>query len=110
MHGPRTLLNTLFKHDDMPSTQLEFPILLRFLCAVEINTGMPLLPLDAKAPSLAETPKKQRDDERPKQLPKGVVLGPDGKPYVMQLILDKVGSTDFVSDAAHAHPSHPGRR
>lgn len=72
----------------MPSTQLDFPILLRFLCAVESNTGMPLLPLEAKPPSLAETPKK-KEDERPKQLPKGVVLGPDGKPYVMQPISSK---------------------
>lgn len=66
----------------MPSTQLQFPILLQFLCAVENTTGMPPQPLNASPAQLANAPKYQGGDEKPKQLPKGVVLGPDGKPYV----------------------------
>ena len=45
---------------------------------------MPPQPLDATPQQLAEAQKKQDEDGRPKQLPKGVVLGPDGKPHVPQ--------------------------
>lgn len=66
----------------MATTQIEFSILQQFLCTVESVTGMPPQPLDATRPRLAETQQKRDGDDRPKQLPKGVVLGPDGKPYV----------------------------
>ena len=61
----------------MPITQLEVPILSNFFCAVYNITGMPPQPLDA------EEGRQQQDGvaEGKKQLPKGVVLGPDGKPY-----------------------------
>lgn len=63
---------------------IEWPILQHFFCAVESSTGMPPQPLDATAQQLenAQRKQKQDDDAKPKQLPKGVVLGPDGKPYV----------------------------
>ena len=63
----------------MPTTQIEWPILQYFFCAVEGTTGMPPQPLDASAEQIANAQKKQ-DENRLKQLPKGVVLGPDGKP------------------------------
>ena len=45
---------------------------------------MPPQPLDATPSQLIQAPKRQdEDDRKPKQLPKGVVLGPDGKPYVL---------------------------
>lgn len=40
---------------------------------------MPPQPLDASAEQVANAQKKQ-EETKPKQLPKGVVLGPDGKP------------------------------
>ena len=43
---------------------------------------MPPQPLDASPQQLIDNQKRQDEDDRPKQLPKGVVLGPDGKPYV----------------------------
>ena len=61
----------------MPTTALFYPVLSRFLCAVEMTTGLPAQHLDA--------PPEQRqrvDEDEKKVLPKGVVLGPDGKPYV----------------------------
>ena len=57
-----------------------------FFCAVEESTGMPPQPLDATPQQLANVQKKQDEDSKPKQLPKGVVLGPDGKPYVTTFI------------------------
>lgn len=54
---------------------LEFPILTRFFCTVEMATGLPPQPLDATPEQLANA---QGDGSKP--LPKGVVLGPDGKP------------------------------
>lgn len=59
----------------MPLTEADFPILSKFLCSVELATGMPAQPLDAE---------KQRDaaDTPPAKLPRGLVLGPDGKPCV----------------------------
>ena len=63
----------------MPLTSIDWPILQQFLCVVESRTGMPAQPLEA-------TPEqKAREEKNPtldKPLPKGVVLGPDGKPYV----------------------------
>jgi len=56
----------------MPITESPYPILIHFLCSVKQNTGMPVAP---SAPDSSTT-----DDDAPKQLPKGVVLGPDGKP------------------------------
>ena len=54
---------------------------------------MPPQPLDATAQQLANAQKKQEDeDNRPKQLPKGVVLGPDGKPYVTHVFTGKNSS------------------
>ena len=67
----------------MPLTQIEFPILQSFFCVVEGTTGMPPQPLDATPEQVArqQQGEKQDEDSKPKQLPKGVVLGPDGKPY-----------------------------
>ena len=61
----------------MPLTELFYPVLSRFLCAVEMTTGLPAQPLDAPP----EQRKRVEEDEK-KALPKGVVLGPDGKPCV----------------------------
>jgi hypothetical protein len=58
----------------MPLTETDGPILLSFLCAVELATGMPAQPLEA-GKQLNEAV-----DSTPKKLPRGVVLGPDGKP------------------------------
>lgn len=65
----------------MPITELYLPVLSRFLCAVEMTTGLPPQPLDASPEQLqrVEQQKQQQDNEK-KSLPKGVVLGPDGKP------------------------------
>jgi len=64
----------------MPITQIDFPILQSFFCTVENRTGMPPQPLDASPQQLAEAQKRDGNEDKP--LPKGVVLGPDGKPYV----------------------------
>lgn len=69
----------------MPVTGIELPILSQFLCAVESNTGMPAQPLDAEkagapAPAANSQTTHADDDAAPKKLPKGVVLGKDGKP------------------------------
>ena len=65
----------------MPVTETQYPVLSHFLCSVEKNTGMPPLPIDSAS-------QKSTDDDatKPKQLPKGVVLGPDGKPYIYLMI------------------------
>ncbi|KAK5725567.1 Flavin-linked sulfhydryl oxidase of the mitochondrial IMS [Elasticomyces elasticus] len=63
----------------MPLTEIDYPILQHFLCVVESRTGMPAQPLDATPEQLAKVGQKQ-DEENTKPLPKGVVLGPDGKP------------------------------
>ena len=57
----------------MPLTQIQFPILPYFLCVVESRTGMPAQPT---MPMSAE----QQQGDAPKPLPKGMILGPDGKP------------------------------
>lgn len=62
----------------MPIGEIYLPILSKFLCAVETMTGLPPQPLDAPL----EQRQRVEQDEEKKQLPKGVVLGPDGKPYV----------------------------
>lgn len=67
------------KTDNMPITQIPYPILSQFGCAVTKTTGMPPQPLDATPEQKAQG---DQEDRTPKQLPKGVVLGPDGKPYV----------------------------
>ncbi|KAK0274916.1 hypothetical protein LTR35_011338 [Friedmanniomyces endolithicus] len=42
---------------------------------------MPAQPLAATPEQLARADQKQDEDNKAKPLPKGVVLGPDGKPY-----------------------------
>lgn len=64
----------------MPLTDIWQPILAQFLCAVSNTTGKPVMPSDA-SPTQAQATEQKKDDAKPKQLPKGVVLGPDGKPY-----------------------------
>lgn len=66
------------KIDNMPITEIPYPILSQFGCAVTKTTGMPPQPLDATPEQKAQV---DEEDRTPKQLPKGVVLGPDGKPY-----------------------------
>jgi FAD-linked sulfhydryl oxidase len=67
----------------MPITQIPYPILSQFGSAVTKTTGMPPQPLDATPEQKAQAQAQQDDDTKaPAQLPKGVVLGPDGKPYV----------------------------
>lgn len=56
----------------MPLTESQYPILSHFLCSVQHNTGMPANPADTAASSV--------DANTDVPLPKGVVLGPDGKP------------------------------
>jgi FAD-linked sulfhydryl oxidase len=69
----------------MPMTSVEVPILSQFFWSVERNTGMPPQPLAATPEQRAKA--EERDvDKQP--LPKGVVLGPDGKPYVETLEQD----------------------
>jgi len=77
----------------MPLTEFEFPILQHFLCVVETRTGMPAQPLDATPEQRA---RQQEQDSVPKPLPKGVVLGPDGKPYACALT-DKITTTLLTS-------------
>lgn len=70
----------------MPLTQVDWPILQQFFCIVEKRTGLPPQPLEAtpeqvvRARRMEEKQQRQDDAPKPKQLPKGVVLGPDGKP------------------------------
>ena len=71
----------------MPLTESPYPILSHFLCAVENVTGMPPQPLDATPEQAAEAGQPKDENTRPKQLPKGVVLGKDGKPYVLSSAL-----------------------
>ena len=66
----------------MPITELYLPVLSRFLCAVEMTTELPPQPLDASPEQLKRVEQQQdkKQDDENKALPKGVVLGPDGKP------------------------------
>lgn len=72
----------------MPVTQIEFPILQSFFCVVENVTGLPPQPLDASPKQLKMLEEREKED---KPLPKGVVLGPDGKPYVQFCPVRKEG-------------------
>lgn len=63
----------------MPVTKTEWPILVQFLCTVQNTTGMPLLDSDAEQKQQQQQPVNTTNNT-PKRLPKGVVLGPDGKP------------------------------
>ncbi|KAK5115538.1 hypothetical protein LTR62_001197 [Meristemomyces frigidus] len=63
----------------MPHGGLEFPILQRFLCVVEART-VPANPLEATTEQKMKVEQQARDEQAQKPLPKGVVLGPDGKP------------------------------
>ena len=56
----------------MPVTLTEYPILLTFTCAVRSFTGEQMIPTDIES--------TQQEGESPKKLPRGVVLGKDGKP------------------------------
>lgn len=70
----------------MVLTEFEFPILQQFFCTVETRTGMPAQPLDATPEQRARAGLEQDDDNTSRPLPKGFVLGPDGKPYdIMKL-------------------------
>ncbi|KAK5007664.1 hypothetical protein LTR28_004997 [Elasticomyces elasticus] len=64
----------------MPITQTPYPILSLFLSAVEATTGMPPQPLEATPEQRAHAA-KQEEEAKPRKLPKGVVLGADGKPF-----------------------------
>jgi len=79
----------------MPITLLDIPILSNFFCAVYNTTGMPPQPLDA-TPAEARAAQKQDGaigtTEAQQQLPKGVVLGPDGKPCVVTRSVNGGGS------------------
>ena len=58
---------------------------------------------EGKASLDADAPSK-------KSLPKGVVLGKDGKPYTFPSVPFEVLRTDPVADVALAPPSPPGRK
>lgn len=60
----------------MPNTHIDFPILQYFLCTIETMTGLPPQPLDASP----EQRIRAEDADKPQTVPKGVVIGPDGKP------------------------------
>jgi len=62
----------------MPVTESPFPLLSHFIRVVEQTTGMPPQPLTSSPDP--EVEKSKDKTLKPKQLPKGVVLGPDGKP------------------------------
>lgn len=57
-------------------TEFFYPILWQLFCALDKRTGLPVMPVDRDA-----TP--QDGGEGEKKLPPGIVLGPDGKPYVL---------------------------
>ena len=69
---------TRVDHEVMPVGDSGYPVLSHFLCSVEKNTGMPPQPLTDEQDR--EAALHAGGDTR-QQLPKGVVLGPDGKPY-----------------------------
>lgn len=86
----------------MPLTHIDFPILQSFFCSVEARTGMPPQPLDASPEQAARAGRtdelQQRDasGDGDKPLPKGVVLGPDGKPYVHPILKRRCGRGENV--------------
>ncbi|TKX21637.1 mitochondrial FAD-linked sulfhydryl oxidase ERV1 [Elsinoe australis] len=59
----------------MPVTETYYPILSHFLCSVQKTTGMPAAPVETPHDSTSDG-----QDIKAQPLPKGVVLGPDGKP------------------------------
>lgn len=64
----------------MPTTQVPYPIIFKFLCSVQKVTGMPAQPLDAETESAQTQGAPESAGAGPKMSSKGVVLGPDGKP------------------------------
>lgn len=58
----------------MPLTWTEVPILSQFLFSVKRTTGEPIMP----EPLPEQAPQTEKAQSKP--LPKGVVLGKDGKP------------------------------
>ena len=64
----------------MTTTFQEFPVLTRFFCAVETQTRTGMSNLRAEKQD--DTSTIAAVDQTPKKLPKGIVLGPDGKPFV----------------------------
>ncbi|KAB8345839.1 hypothetical protein FH972_022894 [Carpinus fangiana] len=65
----------------MPVSATELPILIQFFCVVEKRTGMSVAPPVSGSDSSSTKPSNaDGQDLTPKALPKGVVLGKDGKP------------------------------
>ncbi|RMX81346.1 hypothetical protein D0869_06880 [Hortaea werneckii] len=69
----------------MGVTDFEFPILQQFFCVLEKRTGFPAQPLTPMAEQQLQAKQQQQqqqDDQNGQNapLPKGMVLGPDGKP------------------------------
>ena len=98
----------------MPTTDLDIPILQYFFCSVEGATGMPPQPLDATPQQFAEAQRKEQQqdgDTKSTPLPKGVVLGPDGKPYVTN-VTTQTGYhiLSVATDAARVHRPPHGER
>ncbi|TLD18305.1 hypothetical protein E2P81_ATG12100 [Venturia nashicola] len=81
----------------MPLTLLQIPILALFLDCVERNTGMPALP---------------EPETKQEEIPKGVVLNPDGTPYANlyfpNLYNNHKHKSNPSSDVEAAPPSPPG--
>ena len=63
----------------MPITETPYPVLSQFVCSVVKVTGAPPQPVDTMSEEAAQAEKKEEDTTTQK-LPKGVVLGKDGKP------------------------------
>ena len=62
---------------------IETPLLAHFISVVKSTTGHNL-PNKASTKEIAmDAQQDTQQDKKPKQLPKGVVLGPDGKPSVV---------------------------
>ncbi|KAI7552393.1 hypothetical protein KC317_g13758, partial [Hortaea werneckii] len=67
----------------MGVTDFEFPILQHFFCVLEKRTGIPAQPLTPMAEEQLRAKQHQQQEDQNGQkapLPKGMVLGPDGKP------------------------------
>ncbi|KAH9845814.1 FAD-linked sulfhydryl oxidase ALR [Teratosphaeria destructans] len=110
----------------MPLTEFEFPILQTFFCNVEKRTGLPAQPLEATEEQVdraremeklgqaqAQEGRREEDEQRPKGIPKGVVLGADGKPCLPLLhLLRLLGRHDQATDihVSHHRDHRPARR